>query len=135
MRPSYYDMASALGLVLCHGINPRNGQYCQYDHKNGEYAEGMIHWRRERLVNSAIRRFLIVASMSEPSVAAAEAHWRQIYRSHVWMAVAQQQLHLRLPAALSDGDKAYVRAMLATLAAGRFLMDDEATAALKWSRP
>jgi hypothetical protein len=140
--PSYGELAEQQGVRWCRGIQP-NGQTCFEEHAKGSYTihpelrrqqlstDIVIHWSDRRSSRAGIRRFLLlVANAVITSATPAIPDWRRLYRSNRMASDMAKAAHLRLPASLSAGDRARLRAMLVRVS----MADPERREAYEWTR-
>lgn len=127
----YADLAMSVGVIRCRGIRPATGLKCFEDHDKGTWADGMVHWgERTAVTMGGIRRFLYLASMSNPVVANSTPGWQQIYVANMWVKAMSRSKGIVLPARLANLDRARVRAGIVNLPVDTPLRAE----AYEWSR-
>lgn len=114
--PSYEEITRQLNIPRCRGITPL-GQYCQFDHAEGEVFENKVHWGSEhRPTRAGIRRYLALEAWRR-----AEGDWTKAPHVRVWevdyaalrmIPVLAREIKVQLPHKLGDLDRAQLRAWL-----------------------
>lgn len=105
---TYTEIAQQLGIPLC--------ESCEL----GNYAEHVagwasispperIHWRRLRMTDAGLYRFLKLCGSIVKSHNRGQPEWQQRYEQAVYASEISRQLGRRLPAELSKSDRLYVR--------------------------
>jgi hypothetical protein len=125
--PDYAQVAARLGVPRCRGV--LFGLRCSYDHKNGEVAEGHVHWADRRPTYAGIRRFLLLAGeiIYAGEVAPSPA-WRWRYHLLRRVPYLATRAHVRIPRALGEEDRVKLHEMVLRAPVG----EPDRAEALRW---
>lgn len=100
----YRDIADLAGMVLC------DCQHSQpYRHSRGWRNGIVIHWSDREIRTGGVYRFLILAYTPPPGTPL----WERVWKRNTWAwDFAASKLRMRMPAALADTDRSYLRYLL-----------------------
>lgn len=115
MRRTYGEMARALGVEFCFGME-RSGSYCHAgDHRLGFATPGRVHLFDQPPRWGDLHRFLkLVANALDPTIDEAEP-WARVYRQNLSARALGHRIHIRVPARYLRFDRAFVKASVAGL--------------------
>jgi hypothetical protein len=84
---------------------------CAGDHKRGYVSRSSwtIHWTDRRVTRAGLRMFLMLVAQCIHSDWESLPEWRRLYVSNTWAFNQSLKAGVRLPATLSDTDRARVR--------------------------
>jgi hypothetical protein len=122
MKKTYEEMARELDIRWCPGTVI--GYPCPMEHRlngsvthdRGPDAPGTVHWREASSNPADQLAFLKLAAMAlDPTLADEATPWRRVYRLCMLARATGARLHIKVPARLWAGDKAFVLAGVAGL--------------------
>lgn len=116
---TFDDVARHFGVRRC------NECLSRYNHRAGARVANTIHFADRTFTRAGLRNFLML--VAETRLIVGPEKWRKVWAYNVWAAsVARKELHITIPARLSDADRAYVRWRIQTAS-------DVPTAARTWA--
>lgn len=119
--PDYTEIAKAVGVERCRGIDERSGHTCRgFEHHAGSLGpDNTIHWADRRPSRAGIRRFLWLVALNEVPIPIgnekAMATWAMYYMVMRRVPVLARKIRVRLPADYGEAERALMRAMLVNL--------------------